>query len=116
MDIGQYGEDLAVKYLRQQKCTILARNYRSLYGEVDILCREGRKLVSVEVKTRIGSNMGPPHSAVSPYKYLKMLRTTYHFVHIRKPATQLIRIDVISILLRPDTSLQQLKHFKNIAF
>jgi putative endonuclease len=51
--IGQYGEKVAADFLRAHGCRILARNFRGpRKGEVDIIAREGRLLLFVEVKTR----------------------------------------------------------------
>jgi putative endonuclease len=51
--LGNYGERVATAWLRGQGCRILARNYRGpRKGEVDIIARDGRLLLFVEVKTR----------------------------------------------------------------
>ena len=51
---GRRGEDLAHRYLQDQGLTVIGRNYRARSGmaELDIIAREGDKLVFVEVKTR----------------------------------------------------------------
>lgn len=51
--IGNHGEKVAAAWLRSQGCVILARNFRSVRkGEVDIVARDGKLLLFVEVKTR----------------------------------------------------------------
>ena len=50
--LGQRGENVAAKYLRDQGFKIINRNYRCDVGEVDIIARDGPTLVFVEVKTR----------------------------------------------------------------
>ncbi len=51
--IGNRGEQIACDFLRGQECRILARNYRGPHrGEVDIVARDGKLLLFVEVKTR----------------------------------------------------------------
>jgi putative endonuclease len=51
--LGNYGEHVACAWLRSQKCRVLARNYRARQkGEVDIIARQGKLLLFVEVKTR----------------------------------------------------------------
>ena len=51
--VGNYGEALAVKYLEGKGYRILARNFTSKMGEIDIVCRDKSYLVFVEVKYRI---------------------------------------------------------------
>lgn len=50
--LGERGENVAAKYLRNQGYKILERNYQSGVGEIDIIARDGKTLVFVEVKTR----------------------------------------------------------------
>ena len=49
--IGQIGENIAVKYLRNKGYTIIDRNFRVYYGEIDIICKKEGVLHIVEVKT-----------------------------------------------------------------
>ena len=49
--VGTLGEDLAVKYLKNKGFSIIARNYRKKFGEVDIIAERKRRLHFVEVKT-----------------------------------------------------------------
>lgn len=57
--LGNYGERVAADWLRSQGCRILARNFRGpLRGEVDIIARDRKLLLFVEVKTRrVGSKI-----------------------------------------------------------
>jgi putative endonuclease len=50
--MGDRGENLAARYLRNRGYKIIVRNFRSDVGEIDIVARDGRTLVFVEVKTR----------------------------------------------------------------
>lgn len=50
--LGDRGENMAAKYLRNQGYKILERNFRCDMGEIDIVARDGKVLVFVEVKTR----------------------------------------------------------------
>ena len=50
--LGERGENVAAKFLRNQGYKILERNYRTSVGEIDIIARDGKVLVFVEVKTR----------------------------------------------------------------
>lgn len=86
MWIGVYGERTAADWLRARRCKILARNFKGPHGgEVDIVAREGKLLLFVEVKTRRAGSPIRPLDAVGKEKqrlierganeWLKRLRT-----------------------------------------
>ncbi|MDX2969915.1 YraN family protein [Kribbella solani] len=96
--VGQYGEELAARYLTSNGFAVLERNWRCELGEIDIVAREGDVLVVCEVKTRRGLNYGSPLEAIT-YKKLTTLRRLagrWLQTHQLRPAE--IRIDVIAIL------------------
>lgn len=67
--LGDYGERVATDWLRSKGCRILARNYRGpRKGEVDIVARDGRLLLFVEVKTRRADTKIRPLDAVDKHK------------------------------------------------
>src|SRR4030042_4101986 len=49
---GDYGETLAVNFLKKHGYTIIQRNYKCIYGEIDIIAKENNCIVFIEVKTR----------------------------------------------------------------
>ena len=65
--LGERGENVAAKFLRNQGYTIILRNYRCDCGEVDIIARDGKTLVFVEVKTRAYDDP-TPEEQVNPTK------------------------------------------------
>ncbi|MGC8781941.1 MAG: YraN family protein, partial [Anaerolineae bacterium] len=72
--IGKQGEDRAVAYLEQLGYAILARNWRTRRGELDIVARDGECLVFVEVRTRRSGRraaapaLGAAEESVTPRK------------------------------------------------
>jgi len=73
-NIGKEGEDMAGRFLRDQGLKILKRNYRTRWGEVDIVARERDTIVFVEVKTRSKEAFGGPLSAVTREKQQRIRR------------------------------------------
>ena len=73
--IGKLGEDLACKYLKENKYTIIERNFNCKQGEVDIIAYDTyrNELVFLEVKTRFNLVYGRPSEAVSKVKTLYFL-------------------------------------------
>ena len=73
--IGRYGENVAADWLRSQRCKVLARNFKGPHrGEVDIIARDGKLLLFVEVKTRRHDTRIRPLDAVDKPKQLLIER------------------------------------------
>ena len=72
--LGNKGEKLVVKYLKKQGCKILATNYRTPFGEADIIIQEGEEVAFVEVKTRTSDKYGQPSEAVGKDKQYRYRR------------------------------------------
>lgn len=66
--VGAYGERVAVAHLLAAGYTVLERNWRCRYGEVDVVASWGETVVFVEVKCRRSAAFGPPALAVTPPK------------------------------------------------
>ncbi len=96
-NFGQWGESTAVSYLVQKGYRILERNYRTPYGELDIIAQESDYLVFVEVKTRKNTQFGSPLEAVT-YAKQQHLRRAAEIYLIENPTDLAIRFDVIAIL------------------
>ena len=96
---GAWGEELALRYLTRQGYTLVERNYRTRYGELDLVIRRGTTLVFVEVKLRRGTGFGDPLEAVTPHKQAKIRSLAEHYLLVREPAFETVRFDVVGILL-----------------
>ena len=66
--LGKKGEKLVEEYLVKQGCKIVKRNYKTPFGEADIIAQDGEELAFVEVKTRTGDGYGAPREAVGDTK------------------------------------------------
>jgi len=67
--LGDYGERVAADWLRSRRCKVLARNFKGPHGgEVDIVARDGKLLLFVEVKTRREDTRIRPLDAVDQSK------------------------------------------------
>jgi putative endonuclease len=72
--LGNKGEKSAVKYLKAQGYKILATNYRTPFGEADIIAADGDEVVFTEVKTRTSDSFGTPAEAVVSAKQRRYKR------------------------------------------
>lgn len=94
---GKVGEDLACAELQRRGYEILARRYRTRYGEIDIIGREGDTIAFVEVKTRAGSAFGGGEAAVNEWKQRRIGQMATEYLarqHLFEPAC---RFDVVVI-------------------
>ena len=99
--LGRYGEDLAVRYLRDLGMEVLDRNWRCEHGEVDVVARDGDCVVFCEVKTRRSSGFGEPVEAVTFAKAMRLRRLAAAYLRAHRPAAGRVRIDVVGVLCRP---------------
>jgi len=91
---------------------ILDRRFRILRGEIDIIARDGRTIVFIEVKTRRGTGFGPPAASVTESKRRQIRRLAQAYLSGRRLDRAECRFDVISILVEEDDSLR-LEHLRD---
>ena len=72
--LGKKGEKLVADYLKKQGCKIIKKNYRTPFGEADIIAKDGDELAFVEVKTRSSDLYGTPSEAVGREKRQRYYR------------------------------------------
>src|SRR5215469_15770158 len=94
---GATGEQLAADWLVRHGYRLLARNWRSPLGELDIVCEQGEELVFVEVKARHGIRLGAPEEAVTPAKQRRLIRAAQSYLMAHHQEQRPFRIDVIAI-------------------
>ncbi len=108
-EIGDRAEQIAVDYLLCEKqYQIVARNYNTRFGEIDIVALDGNVLVFVEVKYRKNNSYGGAYEYVSKSKIAKIKRAAWVFIKANRQLPDNFRIDVIAI------DGAELKHYKNI--
>src|SRR5688572_8095437 len=96
-ELGKHGEQVAVDYLLAHDLQILDRNWRCPDGEIDVVAREGRTLVAVEVKTRSGRSHGTAFEAVTDAKIARLRRIAARWLAERQDRFDAIRVDVIAL-------------------
>ena len=101
-EIGKKGESVAVRYLKKQGYKIIQQNYRSKAGEIDIIARERKTLVFVEVKTRRSTSYGSPKWAVTPKKQKAISMAALYYLKMTDQTHADARFDVVSILAQGD--------------
>ena len=101
---GLHGEDIAVSFLETQGYSIVARNYRQRFGEIDIVAQDGETLVFVEVKTRRSDRFGSPFEAIDTRKQIKISRMAQDYISRNNLEDCSARFDVVAIRLKQDSA------------
>lgn len=94
---GKLAEDYAVSLVSSKGYKILERNFRSRFGEIDIVALEGDTLIFVEVKARWSLKFGAPEEAVTPWKIAKIIKTGQYYSLLHPELPKKLRIDVVAI-------------------
>lgn len=109
---GNLGEKLAVSFLKRNHYQILQRNFRSRFGEIDIVAKDGEDLVFIEVKTRAYLSFGTPEEAITPEKIKRIIKSADYFKLLHPELPDSLRIDLVAVDLVEDEP--QIRIIKNI--
>jgi putative endonuclease len=93
---GGPAEDLAAAFLERQGLTILERNYRCRFGEIDLVARSGGLLVFVEVRARSSDAYGGAAGSITAAKRRRLVATARHYL-ARRGADEPCRFDVVLV-------------------
>lgn len=110
--IGKLGEKLAGNFLKSRGYRILNRNYRTPFGEIDLIVSQKNILIFVEVKTKTSESYSSPFSAITAYKKKTIIKNCKYYLKKHKLTANACRIDVIGITLDNKNNLQILRHIK----
>ncbi|MDQ6710569.1 MAG: YraN family protein [Candidatus Dormibacteraeota bacterium] len=109
--LGLSGEALAEDHLRSLGYEIVARDVRTPIGQLDLIARDAKTLVFVEVKTRAGAGYGLPQEAVDAKKIRKLRHLALYYLK-QAPYRGPVRFDVVGLIVR-NGKLLRVDHIKN---
>jgi putative endonuclease len=111
--LGRLGERLAAEHLERLGYTIVTRNHRTRFGEIDLVATDGRVLVFVEVKTRRGR--GQPWDALHEAKRAQVRRMARAYLTdaLARPRVRLLRFDAIGVVVDAHGRLTRLEHIED---
>jgi putative endonuclease len=115
--LGAAGEVLAAAHLRRLGYTVVERNYRTRWGEIDVIAHAPGVLVFVEVKTRRSSaRAGSPFDAVDPRKQAQVRRMAAVWLAevSDRPRADDLRFDVIGVIVDGAGRLLELDHREGV--
>ncbi len=113
--LGRWGEDCAARYLEQKGYSIVARNLRTPFGEIDLLARQEEpcNLVFVEVKTRASTTFGPPEISFNQRKQDHLMAAILSYFQEHPEMEDIWRVDVIAVERLKSEEPAIITHFEN---
>ena len=113
--IGRTGENLAAEHLLRRGYKILERNYRTRWGELDIVAFDGHTLVFCEVKARrvVGDGPGPLEGIREGKRsQVRKMAGSWLIERTDRPRADLLRFDAIGVTLDGSGRLRSLDHIE----
>lgn len=97
--LGQTGEDLAMKYLREKGYEVLGTNFHKRWGEIDLIAKDlgSGEIVFAEVKARRSQSFGFPEDGITESKWKKLVKTCQSWLMENKQENAAWRIDLVAI-------------------
>jgi putative endonuclease len=80
MSAGAQAEQWAAQYLQQHGLKLVAQNYRSRFGEIDLIMQDGTSLVFIEVRLRRNANFGGAAASIDAHKQQRIIRTAHQYL------------------------------------
>ena len=113
--LGQRGEQLAAEHLARQGFDIVERNYRTRWGELDIVAFDGHTLAFCEVKTRrLAPGSGSPFDALRPVKQARVRKMAGSWLieRTQRPHADVLRFDAIGVTFDLGGKLVGIEHLE----
>jgi len=121
---GRVGEEAAEEFLRKKGYQILERNFRTKFGEIDIIAKQhlrgersshlGGVLIFVEVKTKSGEEFGEPWEMVDERKVGQVRRMAELYLMKKRLGEAACRIDVVGVWLDIEGEVEKIEHWENV--
>jgi len=113
LTIGYLGEAIAKKYLQNKGYKIIEQNYKTKYSEIDLIARDNKVLVFVEVRTKTKEQFGSPEESLNRIKIKRLIKNTTAYV-VQKSHVKDYRLDAICIVLDENKTIKRINHYQNI--
>jgi putative endonuclease len=111
--LGRWRENQAATYLEGRGYMFLERNFRTPYGEIDLVVCKQDTVVFVEVKTRSSDSYGMPEEAITPTKAAHLLDAVRFYIEDHPTMEYTWRIDVIAVQRHAGDRPPLITHFRN---
>jgi putative endonuclease len=99
LNLGKQGEKFASEILQSRGYKIIKQNFRSKFGEIDIIAIKDNCLIFIEVKTRYSQKFGSPEEAVTWTKLNRIKKTAQYFSLLNPELPKKLKIEVVALEL-----------------
>ena len=106
IETGKLGERIGVSYLKKIGYTIFEINYKTPFGEIDCIAKQGGVIVFIEIKTRRSNAFGMPEEAVDRKKQMKMIQNAQYYLKKNKLCDALARFDVLAVMMKAQNQVE----------
>ena len=113
LKVGEKGEQVAESYLKKKGYSVLERNYKNKYGEIDLIAKEGSELVFIEVRSKTENDFGMPEETVKGKKKKKLKQNALAYTTFNN-YDGFYRIDLVCVVFTKNGEIKRLTHHKNI--
>lgn len=112
---GKLGEKAAEKFLKKKKYKILKRNFRTRFGEIDLIVKFLNTIIFVEVKTKTGDRFGEPWEMIDKRKLEQVKKMGQVYLTEKGLSETACRIDVIGVWLEQGTDeVEKIEHWEDV--
>ena len=114
---GTQGETIAADYLVKNGFKIIEKNFRTKWGEIDLIASKEGKLIFVEVKLKVGDRFGSPEEMIGYAKLRQVKRAAQLYLLTKKEIAakyEMYRIDAVCIVMNTSGDIERISHYENI--
>ncbi len=112
-NLGESGERVAALYLQDHGYRMIAHNFRTQLGEIDLIAQDSDGLAFIEVRTRRGDAFGAPEESLTPTKRARLLTVAHEFLEQHAEYVECPwRVDLVAIEIGPHGNLARVDVIK----
>ncbi len=109
---GKRGEDIASSFLEKNNYKIIAKNYKTRLGEVDIIAKDREVFCFIEVRARRNSSFCMPEESIVSRKQTQISKAALSYIRMHQLEDRPARFDIIAVLIQEDGGIK-INHIKN---
>jgi len=114
---GRVGEEAAKNYLTKKGFKIIASNFHTRFGEIDLIMIDNGVLVFVEVKAKTGENFGSPEEMITSKKVIRVKNMAKVFIQKNQVLARkhpCWRLDAVCLVLNKNQEVERIRHYENL--